>query len=174
LEALFRLHQGRWQSAGQPGSFSSLERREFYNDLSGRLLARGWLELWVLELDQEIAAVQFAFRYKNTVFQLQEGYDCQRSSDRIGYILRAEVLKQLISGKVGIYDFLGGADPYKTRWGAQIGNYRNLQFARSHSIGGTWLQAMESSRRNKQWLRQKLPNVAWKLLHAINIALRTD
>jgi CelD/BcsL family acetyltransferase involved in cellulose biosynthesis len=174
LEALFRLHQGRWRSAGQPGSFSSVERRKFYDELSRCFLARDWLELWVLELDKEIAAVQFAFRYKNTAFQLQEGYDHQRSSDRIGSVLRAEVIKQLISRQIVSYDFLGGEDPYKTRWGAQIGHYQNLQFARSRSIGGIWLQAMDSYRRSKQWLRQKLPNVAWKLLHAINIALRKE
>jgi CelD/BcsL family acetyltransferase involved in cellulose biosynthesis len=163
------LHQRRWQSAGQPGSFSSVERREFYNDLSRRLLARGCLELWVLELDEEIAAVQFAFRYKKRAFQLQEGYDHQRSPDRIGYILRAEAIKQLISDRVEIYDFLGGEDPYKARWGAQIGHYQNLQFARSRSLGGTFLWAMERYRSNKQWLRRKIPNVAWKLLHAINV-----
>ena len=82
LEALFTLHQGRWQSDGESGTFSFAERRGFYHQLSQRLLARGWLELWVLELDDQIAAVQFALRYKSRVFQLQEGYDHRRPSDR--------------------------------------------------------------------------------------------
>jgi CelD/BcsL family acetyltransferase involved in cellulose biosynthesis len=165
LEALFRLHQERWQSAGQPGSFSSVERREFYVQLSRHLLTRRWLELWVLELDGEIAAVQFAFRYGKNVFQLQEGYDHTRASDRPGYVLRGEVLKRLIAEKVRTYDFLGGEDPYKARWGACEGQYRQLHFAPSLGCGGAWLQCLNTAGRGKEWLRQKAPSSVWSLLH---------
>jgi len=171
LEALFRLHQGRWRIAGEPGSFSSAERREFYQQLSFRLLARGWLELWVLELNREIAAVQFAFRYGEKVFQLQEGYDHERSSDRPGYVLRGEVLKQLISEKVRTYDFLGGEDPYKTRWGACEGHYRRLHFAPRLSAGGLYLQFVDKVSKSKNWLRKKLPGSVWRVLHSANVAL---
>ena len=171
LEALFRLHQGRWQIAGEPGSFSSAKRREFYEQLSRRLLARGWLELWVLELNGEIAAVQFAFRYGERVFQLQEGYDHKRSSDRPGYVLRGEVLKQLIAERVRTYDFLGGEDPYKARWGACEGHYRQLHFAPRLSTGGLYLQFVHKASKGKDWLRKKLPGSVWRALHCINLAL---
>jgi len=172
LDALFALHQRRWQDDGQPGTFSSMERREFYNRLSRRLLPRGWLELWVLELDAQVVAVQFALRYKDRVFQLQEGYDHRRSSDRVGTILRGEVIRQLISEKVGVYDFLGGEDPYKTRWGAQIRKYRDLQFARPLSVGGVALWWATTAVRGKERLRQKLPNSIWNVLHTVNMEVR--
>lgn len=172
LDALFRLHQARWQSAGEPGSFSSTVRREFYEMLSRSLLDRGWLELWVLELDDEIAAVQFAFRYRDNVFQLQEGYDHQRNSDRPGFVLRGEVLKQLISEKVKTYDFLGGQDFYKMRWGAREGHYRQLHFAPRFGLGGAWLQFVDKSAKSKERLRQALPHSAWSLLHHANLAVR--
>ena len=173
LEALFRLHQGRWQMAGEPGSFSSAERRKFYAQLSHCLLARGWLELWVLELNGEIAAVQYAFRYGTKVFQLQEGYDHKRSSDRPGYVLRGEVLKRLISEKVTSYDFLGGEDPYKTRWGAREGQYRHIHFARKLSAGGLWLLSVNEAGRGKNWLRLKLPSSVWRSLHSVNVAVHS-
>src|SRR5262249_31679716 len=132
--------------------------------LSTCLLARGWLELWILELDGEIGAVQFAFRYGENVFQLQEGYDSGRNSDRLGYVLRGEVLKRLISEKVRTYDFLGGEDSYKTRWGTHQGYYRHLQFAPSFEVGGACLQILHKTGRSKEWLRQRLPNQVWKLL----------
>jgi CelD/BcsL family acetyltransferase involved in cellulose biosynthesis len=172
LEALFRLHQGRWVSAGESGSFSSTQRREFYAQLSPLLLDRGWLELWALELDGEIAAVQFAFRYREKVFQLQEGYDHERTSDRLGYVLRGEVLKQLISEKVRTYDFLGGQDPYKARWGAQQGHYRQIHFARSLGIGAAWLQFVDMATRSKEWLRCRLPSSAWRSLHKAHLVVK--
>jgi CelD/BcsL family acetyltransferase involved in cellulose biosynthesis len=171
LDTLFRLHQGRWQSVGQPGSFSSTERRSFYAHLSDYFLARGWLQLWALEVSGEIAAVQFAFRYKDRVFQLQEGYDHHRSSDRLGYVLRGEVLKTLIAEGVRVYDFLGGKDSYKTRWGAKLGYYRTLRFALPLTRGGLALQLATHAIAGKNWLRRNLPQPAWRFLKKVNIAL---
>jgi CelD/BcsL family acetyltransferase involved in cellulose biosynthesis len=172
LDALFRLHQGRWQNVGQSGTFSSPERREFYSQLSRNLLARGWLELWVLELEGEIAAVQFAFRYRDRVFQLQEGYDHRRSSDRLGFVLRGQVLKQLIEEKVRTYDFLGGEDPHKKRWGARESHYLQLEFSPRFGFGSAWLQFAHNADRIKERLRQTIPGSAWSVLHKANMFLR--
>ena len=171
LEALFELHQARWQAEGHSGSFGSPERRQFYNDLSRSLLTRGWLELWVLELNGVIASAQYAFRYGSGVFQLQEGNDPAKSSDRVGFLLRGEVMKQLIAEGVKTYDFLGGEPGYKARWGAQPGHYVDLHFARRFSLGGAYLQAVHSSGESKEWLRKNLPKSAWSALHKINLRI---
>jgi len=172
MDALMRLHQQRWRSKGTPGTFSSPERRDFYDRLSRRLLSRGWLELWVLELDGEIAAVQFAFRYGQRVFQLQEGYDHKRSSDRPGFVLRAAALQQLIQEKVRTYDFLGGADPYKSRWGACSGHYINVHFARPRSYGSALLWVSDGAAKCKRSLRRTLPDPAWRILHLLNLVIQ--
>ena len=167
LDALFRLHQRRWEQIGHRGSFSSLERREFYRDLSLCLLNRGWLELWLLELDGAIAAVQFAFRFRDHIFQLQEGYDSERCSDRPGLVLRAHVLKQFISEGVRVYDFLAGDGGYKKRWGAQSRRYQTVRFAMPFTRGSGVLRLMEGAADGKQWLRRRMPAAAWKLLKNI-------
>jgi CelD/BcsL family acetyltransferase involved in cellulose biosynthesis len=172
LDALFRLHQGRWLTAGDPGSFASADRREFYQLLSRCLLNRRWLELWVLELNGEIAAVQFAFRYRDTVFQLQEGYDHTRPSDRAGYVLRGAVLKHLISEGVRNYDFLGGEDAYKARWAAEPGSYRSICLARPFTYAAFLLQTADTAAKSKEWLRSRLPNPAWSFLHQLNMSIR--
>lgn len=172
LEALFRLHQLRWQHAGQPGSFADEARRQFYADLGKRLLFRNRLELWIVELDGKIAAVQFAMRYGDTVYSLQEGYDPNHASDRIGFILRGEVLKQLISEGVRVYDFLAGVDEHKARWKPQAGFYRDLHFARAWSKGGVVLKSEHRMLFTKEWLRAHLQPSVWRLLHKANLALR--
>jgi CelD/BcsL family acetyltransferase involved in cellulose biosynthesis len=169
LEALFRLHQARWQAAGEQGTFASQARRNFYYELSRALLARDWLELWVLELDGVIAAVQYAFRYERTVFQLQEGVDPARSSDRLGFVLRGHIIKELIAQGVRNYDFLGGELGYKASWAAQMGSYVNLEFARPFSLGSAYLRTLHDARKGKEWLRVHLPTSAWEVLHKINI-----
>lgn len=172
LEALFNLHQKRWQSTGQPGSFESAARRQFYFDVGRLLLAQGLLEFWLLELNGKAAAAQFGFRFRNTVSQLQEGYDREYSTDSVGYLLRARVIQELIAQGVRTYDFLGGEPGYKAKWGAQAGHYLDLSFARPFSAGAAYLQAQHYAGRSKSWLRRNLPATAWEMLHKINVGIR--
>lgn len=170
LESLFQLHQGRWQAVGQPGSFASPERREFYRVLGERLMQRGFLEFWVLQLEGKTAAVQFGFRYRDRVFQLQEGYDRQHASDRVGFVLRGAVLQHLISQQVRTYDFLGGSDSYKARWNAKSGSYRNFRFAPTLGLGACWLQLADTTTRSKNWLRESFPSGWAKFRRYKNLA----
>ena len=174
LEALFRLHQMRWELRGEPGSFGSAARRQFYHELARLLLARGRLEFWVLELDGKIAAAQFAFRHGNTVFQLQEGFDPAHGSDRVGFLLRGYVLKQLTSDGVRRYDFLFGTSSDKARWGAQVDHYLNISFARSFTRGSAILRLADEADRTKAWVRRHAPQRLWQALHAAKGRLKGD
>jgi CelD/BcsL family acetyltransferase involved in cellulose biosynthesis len=173
LEALFRLHQLRWQGVGERGSFADEARRNFYADLSRRLLRKKRLDLWIAELDGEIVAVQFAMRYGKTVYSLQEGYDPQHASDRVGFILRAETLKQLVAEGIQVYDFLGGDDQHKARWRAKTGSYVDLKFAPPWSTGSILLQGAHRSLAAKEWLRTRLPRSFWSILHQANLGARS-
>jgi len=157
LAALFGLHQERWRLRGGSGAFASAERREFYYNMASSFLERGWLEFWILQLDGSPVAAQYGFRYRNTVYSLQEGFDPAHSSDRVGYVLRAHVLRVLIGQGVRQYDFLGGEDPSKDRWGAQVGSYADIHFARPLTQGALYLRMDQAVRDLKNWLRTNLP-----------------
>jgi CelD/BcsL family acetyltransferase involved in cellulose biosynthesis len=156
LEALFSLHQMRWTGRGEPGAFSSTERRDFYLRMAHAFQSRGWLEFWLLKLDDEIVAAQFCFRYRNTVYLLQEGFHPKYAAEKIGYALRAHVLQSMIEAGAARYDFLGGADTYKLKFGALGGSYLTVRLA------GTWrgrlfLAARHHKQEIKQWLKRTLP-----------------
>jgi CelD/BcsL family acetyltransferase involved in cellulose biosynthesis len=173
LEAFFGLHQQRWENTGERGTFSSDNRKKFYDRLSRCLLDRGWLEFWILELDGEIVAAQFGFRYRDKVFQLQEGYDHRRGSDRPGYVLRGAVLERLIQENIRTYDFLGGEDPYKARWGARQATYSQLHFAPALSFGAFWLESAHKAGRSKERLRNVLPSSVWSLFRKVKALMTT-
>jgi CelD/BcsL family acetyltransferase involved in cellulose biosynthesis len=164
LEALFRLHQSRWETRHQPGSFSAEERKQFYYEIGRLFLARGWLELWLLELNGSPVAAQFGFRYRDTVFGLQSGFDPQYSTDSVAYVLFAYVLKQLIASGVRRYDFLAGDSPEKSRWGTQVGAYMDIEFARPLSPGSYYLLLRHLGGETKEWLRTHLSRSAWRVL----------
>jgi CelD/BcsL family acetyltransferase involved in cellulose biosynthesis len=157
LPVLFDLHQRRWRQAGRPGAFASLERQQFYRLVAAALLKRGWLDFWVLELDAVPAAAQFCCRYGDTVYLLQEGFSPDYAKDRVGYALRARLLRHYLEAGVKKYDFMGGSDPYKQKFGARASSYWNLEFARPRSRGALWLAAENAKEEGRSWLRQRLP-----------------
>ena len=165
LGALFDLHTRHWAERGLPGAFQSPSRRWFYRGLAPLLLARRRLELWVLELNERIAAAQFSLRYGDTVYALQEGYDPDHAADSVGYVLRAGMLKELIGQGTRRYDFLGGVTESKLRWGAGIQNYLSIEFARPRTVGALALSLKGRAIATREWLRANLPSTA---LHAFS------
>jgi CelD/BcsL family acetyltransferase involved in cellulose biosynthesis len=172
LEMLYELHGKRWRERGESGSFVSLERRKFYAQMATRFLEREWLEFWFLELNGKAVSTLFGFRYRDTVYSLQEGYDPEYSGDSVGYVLRGHVLKRLMSEGVRTYDFLEGKDPSKERWAAHVANYVSVEFGRKRTRGGFQLTLLHNAGQAKNWLRKKVPPMTWRVLHELNLRLR--
>lgn len=156
LQTLFDLHQMRWTGRGETGAFASNERRDFYSRMAAAFLQRDWLEFWQLELDGETVGAQFCFRYNDTVSLLQEGFHPKYAAEKIGYALKAHLLQEMIRTGARRYDFLGGADPYKSKFGAHQENYLNL-FIAGPTFGRIYLQVQKQKRRIKTWLKRRLP-----------------
>ena len=156
LEALFTLHQMRWTGRGETGAFSSAERRDFYLRMAHAFQGRGWLEFWLLKLDNQIVAAQFCFRYRDTVYLLQEGFHPKYAVEKIGYALRAHVLQEMIRTGAIRYDFLGGTDAYKLKFGARCGSYLTMRLTGTLR-GRLCLAARHRKQQIKQWLKRKLP-----------------
>jgi CelD/BcsL family acetyltransferase involved in cellulose biosynthesis len=130
LEQLFALHQQRWTSVDQPGSFAMAGRRAFYRDFAAAFRERGWLGLCRLRLHGRIVAVQIGFEYERRFFQLQEGFDPGCGALSVGIALRGWIIRELIARGVTAYDFLGGYNEYKARWGARLEESVGLLLAR--------------------------------------------
>jgi len=157
LQTLFDLHQMRWTGRGEAGAFAGNARRDFYQRMGAAFLQRGWLEFWLLELDGETVGAQFCFRYNDTVSLLQEGFHPKYASEKIGYALKAHLLQEMISSGARRYDFLGGADTYKSKFGAHQEDYLNLFIAGSSRRARFYLQVQKLEREIKGWLKRKLP-----------------
>jgi CelD/BcsL family acetyltransferase involved in cellulose biosynthesis len=173
LETLFELHQKRWQMRSEPGTFAFTTRRRFYFQMARSFLDRKWLELWFLALNGKPVAAQCGFRYRDTVYHLQEGFDPDYAVHRVGFVLRSCVLQQLISEGVRQYDFLAGEGNAKEHWGTRAGNYSDLHFAKPWTRGAAYLTAVAQVSATKAWLRQHLPLSAWNSLRALNRAAKT-
>jgi CelD/BcsL family acetyltransferase involved in cellulose biosynthesis len=116
LEVLYDLHARRWQSRGQSGVFAGAAKRRFYEHFTRHFLRRGWLAFDFLEIDEQPAASQLCFRYENTLYLLQEGFDPSFGHESVGIALRAMVFKKAIENGIKSYNFLAGLGRHKTQW----------------------------------------------------------
>jgi CelD/BcsL family acetyltransferase involved in cellulose biosynthesis len=170
LEALFRMHQAHWTSLGLPGSFADQRMRRFYLEVAGRLLRSGRLRFWQLEVDGVIRASQFGFAYDGVLHSLQEGYDTTFRAPGIGglgVVLRAHAIRSAIEEGLAAYDFLGGTEEFKQRWGTSTSHVRHVRLAAPGARGALAWLATVGAREARAGLRGRAPE---RLVRAVRAA----
>lgn len=117
LNELFRLHELRWRSVGEPGAFIRRPRlKEFYEKFVPLAREKNWLRLHLLEVDNTFVAAQIGYRYKDCYFSVQEGFDPDGIAGSGNY-LRMMVMQDCIQEGIKEYDFLAGPSEHKRSWG---------------------------------------------------------
>lgn len=123
LETFFNLHERRWRSRG--GSSAIDDRsREFHRTFAASALLRGWLRLWLLELDGEPVAAWYGWRLGDVYSHYQAGFEPSRADLSVGFVLLAHTIRSAIEEGAAEYDFLLGGEPYKRRFAT---NERSVQ-----------------------------------------------
>jgi CelD/BcsL family acetyltransferase involved in cellulose biosynthesis len=169
LEALFRMHQAHWISLGLPGSFGDPRMRRFYLDVARRLLRSGRLRFWQLEVDGVIRASQFGFAYNGVLHSLQEGYDAAFRAPGVGglgVVLRAHAIRSAIGEGLAAYDFLGGTEEFKRRWGTSTSHVRLVRLAAPGARGALAWLATVGAQEARSGLRGRAPERLVRVVRA--------
>jgi CelD/BcsL family acetyltransferase involved in cellulose biosynthesis len=115
LETLFRLHDLRWKAEGGTAAFSE-DRRTFHRDFAARALERGWLRLWIAEIDGEPAAAWYGLRHAERDWYYQLGRDPRWDGAKIGFVLLVHTIRDAFEAGVSGYHFGLGDEEYKGRF----------------------------------------------------------
>jgi len=120
VAALARLHGLARGRKGETGNFGRESYRRFHQALVERFAAAGKLYLARLDCDGGTVAVLYGFWQGGVLYYYQSGFDTGWSAFGIGTLLLAWVLEDAIT-RLGAreFDFLRGAEEYKTRWASQ-------------------------------------------------------
>jgi CelD/BcsL family acetyltransferase involved in cellulose biosynthesis len=114
LDVLFALHRARFQNHGGClfcGSAEAFQRR-----FAATALERGWLRLWILEVDGKPVAANYGFRLEGVESYYQSGRDPAWDWASVGFILHAHVIRGACDDGVSEYRFLEGEETYKYRY----------------------------------------------------------
>ncbi len=133
METLFDLHRRGWRAKGLDGAFPEA-LAAFHRDFARLSLERGWLRLWIAELDGRPAAAWYGFRLTGTDSYYQGGRDPERERDSVGFVLMAHTVRDAVRSGVGRYKLLLGAEEYKKRFSNQVPSVET--FAATRTVRG--------------------------------------
>ena len=132
MNALVRLHQARWESKGDRGSFAIPGFEDCLREAASASLEEGRLRMWTLELNGKIAAARIGFFDNGVVYCFQGGFDPAYSKDSLGKVLLGLCLRDCIEDEtVREYNFMGGDDSYKDCWAKNVTDNVRLTLRRA-------------------------------------------
>jgi CelD/BcsL family acetyltransferase involved in cellulose biosynthesis len=112
LDALFTLHHAR---GGQKGSTAFAGAEPFHRAFAGQALERGWLRLWLLELEGRPAAAWYGFRFAGVDWHYQSGRDPSWDRFSVGSVMQVHTIRDCLESGLREYRFLRGGESYKQR-----------------------------------------------------------
>jgi CelD/BcsL family acetyltransferase involved in cellulose biosynthesis len=116
FDTLVRLHDARWAH----GSKAFEERvQRFHREFAALALERGWLRLWVMEVDGSPVAAWYGFRYEG----VESYYNSGRARDwdryRVGFVLLVHTIREAFNDGMLEYRMLRGDEEYKRRFASE-------------------------------------------------------
>ncbi|MDR3418100.1 MAG: GNAT family N-acetyltransferase [Nevskia sp.] len=116
LDELAVLHQATWQRRGLPGMFASPDFLRFHRTLLARALPRGEVDLLRMTAGGRAFGYLYNFRFRGRVLTYQSGFDYAAAGphEKPGMTSHHLAIEASAAEGMDCYDFLAGADRYKT------------------------------------------------------------
>jgi CelD/BcsL family acetyltransferase involved in cellulose biosynthesis len=114
LDSLFRLHAVRW-GQDTTGVFEGIGP-DFHRAFAADALRRGWLRLWLADVEGETVAAWYGWRFGGSEWYYQAGRDQRFDKLSLGFVLLTHTLREACRDGVDAYHFLLGDEEYKGRF----------------------------------------------------------
>jgi CelD/BcsL family acetyltransferase involved in cellulose biosynthesis len=156
LDTLFRLHDARW-SSGTRAFDPPLDA--FHRDFAHAALGRGWLRLWLLELDGRQAAAWLGYRVGGVEWYYQAGRDPALEREAVGFVLMNHTIREALDDGMREYRLLLGGESYKDRFATADHGLETVIFVRG-ARGRAAAAAVAVARRVPKRVRRRMKALA--------------
>src|SRR5262249_8081232 len=114
---LIQLHNLRWDARGGGSTtFSSAAQLAFHDEATRIFLTRGWLRLYTLRLNGEVAAALYGFAYRGKFYFYQSGFNPEYSKHSLGLVTMGLTIQSALAESLEEFDLLFGHEGYKALW----------------------------------------------------------
>lgn len=116
FEAMAALHGAAWRARGKPGAFANPFMRHFHAALLARALPRHEVDLLRMTAGDATLGYLYNFHHRQRVLAYQSGFnpDDAGAHGKPGISCHVLAIRRALSEGDAVYDFLAGADRYKT------------------------------------------------------------
>jgi CelD/BcsL family acetyltransferase involved in cellulose biosynthesis len=118
IDLLFRLHRANWSKKQPPTDFVGRDE-DLQREFIAAAQARGWLRLWIMELDGRPAAAGLGYRFAGSEYGYQSGRDPAWDRFSVGSVLRVHVMQAALEDGVHKFRLLRGAEAFKYRFASK-------------------------------------------------------
>jgi len=116
FDMLAKTEDQSWKSDSGVLRFAGESTRGFFIELFNKFSQRQWLEVYVLKLNNEPIASELDFCYNNKMYNYIVNYSEEHRKLSPGRYLRTMAIQSAFEQGMAEYDFLEGAEAYKSRW----------------------------------------------------------
>ncbi|OGS35284.1 MAG: hypothetical protein A2293_15015 [Elusimicrobia bacterium RIFOXYB2_FULL_49_7] len=135
LEHIFAISKNSWKADYDKDIVSSDNNMRFFTALSKTAARKGWLKIWLLNVNGKPVAYEYHLAYKGRLHALRSDYDRNYRLSSPGSILDLHIVENAFSGQVTEYDMCGSSDFYKLNWTSDIREHARVLIFRDTVYG---------------------------------------
>jgi CelD/BcsL family acetyltransferase involved in cellulose biosynthesis len=117
LDIVFRLHEARFGE--HEGCYFCGPHEDFQRDFARAAFERGWLRLWLLEVDGSAVSTEYGFRFGDSHFAYQTGREPSFDEASVGSVLETHTMRSALEEGAREYRFLLGTESYKYHYATE-------------------------------------------------------
>jgi CelD/BcsL family acetyltransferase involved in cellulose biosynthesis len=163
MSHFFRVEASGWKGEQGTAIACHPEAMQFYLALAAEAAAQGWLRLYLLYLDGQCLAANFALCLGRIIYSEKIGFDAAWSRFSPGHVLRRLTLEHLFeTGETDLFDMLPGGGEHrgqKDLWGNCSRRFVRMRLHHPRSLMAGVARRARSSRdwirEASGWLREK-------------------
>lgn len=155
LSDFFHLHAQRWRGDGGSDGITGPHVEAFHRDATRLLAERGQLCLYTMKVDGKPVASAYCILHRRKFIYYQSGRDPEWHNKSVGLALLGETFRHAFELGMREFDFLRGAEGYKSDWTTQE---RRLLSVRIYPKGGkgAWLTSQEHAAQSARTLAKRV------------------
>jgi CelD/BcsL family acetyltransferase involved in cellulose biosynthesis len=173
MDKLSSLHNKRWEQKGAKHGFSSKQYNAFHQTVAREFALKGWLQLSCLELDGEIVAILYDYRYGEKIYYYQGGFDPSLYKYSLGLVLRAYGIQKAIKDGIKEIDLLKGAYEHKYKWTEYDRQTINLTIGKNNLRSKIFFFDLFRKPQMKEALKKILPNFLLERMRRVRESIKS-
>jgi len=136
LDRFYELEASGWKGRAGSAIHCLPEMKPFFDEVAESAARFGYFCLYMLELDGQLMAANFAFNHRGRCHLPRVAYNERFREFAAGHLMVSEVLQDCFSRSMEGIDFTGADDEWKMKWTSQVQSVNHHFLFNSGARGG--------------------------------------